>query len=57
MEKPIEKDKLPDYSLGEWKERITVKQDGKSGENYYFNYDEVTCGSLQIESEAIEEHS
>ena len=57
MEKPIEKDKLPDYSLGEWKERITVKQDGKSGENYYFNYDEVTCGSLQIESEAIEDHS
>ena len=57
VEKPIEKEKLPDYSLGEWKERITVKQDGKSGENYYFNYDEVTCGSLQIEPEAIEEHS
>lgn len=57
VEKPIEKEKLPDYSLGEWKERITVKQDGKSEENYYFNYDEVTCGNLQIEPEAIEEHS
>lgn len=57
VEKPIEKDKLPDYSLGEWKERITVKQDGESGENYYFNYNEVTCGSLKIEPEVIDEYS
>lgn len=57
LEKPIEDKNLPDYSLGEWADRITVKQDGESGGNYYFNYDEVLCGSLKIEPERIEEYS
>ena len=56
-EKPMETDKLPDYPLGEWEDRITVKHDGKPGRNYYFNYKEIACGTLKIEPERIQDYS
>lgn len=56
-EKEIEKDRMPDYPPGKWNERITVNHDGDSGTNYYFNYDEVSCGNLVIEKEEIKESS
>ncbi|MDO4469494.1 MAG: hypothetical protein Q4C84_06580 [Bacillota bacterium] len=57
LEKPIGDENLPDYPLGEWTDRITVKQDGEPGKNYYFNYQEVACGSLKICPESIEDYS
>lgn len=56
-EKTIEADQMPDYPPGEWKDRITVNHDGESGKNYYFNYNEVVCGTLKIEPEIIEDYS
>ena len=56
LEKSIETDKLPDYPLGEWEDRITVKRDGKPGRNYYFNYEEIVCGTLKIEPEKIQDY-
>lgn len=56
-EKPIEEDWMPDYPKGEWKDRITINQDGEAGKNYYFNDKEIVCGTLKIEPEIIEDYS
>lgn len=56
-EKEVERNQMPDYSIGEWKDRITVKHDGETGKNYEFNYQEIARGNLTIEPESIEDFS